>query len=155
MFVALKLNPDDLPSVLINKPLPEFALPSLDDEQVILTPKNFNLGKPYLLNIWATWCPTCKYEHPFLLQLAEMGIHIYGINYQDDTAAARALLLEAGTPYLANVADETGSLILALGVTGAPETFVVDSKGIIREKIIGVVDQQVWSNQLAQYFIGE
>jgi len=83
----------------------------------MLTPKNLNQGKPYLLNVWATWCPSCKHEHPFLLKLAQMGIPIYGVNYQDDVKAANDLLVRSGNPYIANVADVHGSLILSLGVT--------------------------------------
>lgn len=155
LFVGLRLDPNELPSVLIDKPMPQFALPSLADPEVTLTPADFNQGKPYLLNVWATWCPTCKYEHPFLLELAKLGIPIYGVNYQDDVVAARELLAKTGDPYIANVVDETGELILALGVTGAPETFVVDSDGVIRDKIVGIVDQKVWTGKFAHYFIGE
>lgn len=155
MFVGLKLDPNDLPSVVINRPVPAFSLPSLEQPDQTLTEQAFAKGKPYLLNVWATWCPGCKYEHPFLLELAKMGIAIYGVNYQDDLPAARALLERDGNPYLANVADETGELILSLGVTGAPETFVVDAEGIIRDRIVGILNQQVWTGQLAQYFIGE
>ncbi len=153
--VGLKLDPHTLPSVLIDKPVPEFSLPSLADESVMLTPKNLNQGKPYLLNVWATWCPSCKHEHPFLLKLAQMGIPIYGVNYQDDVKAANDLLVRSGNPYIANVADVHGSLILSLGVTGAPETFVVDANGVIKMKHIGVLDQDVWSGKMAEYFIGE
>lgn len=151
LTIGLKLDPNDLPSALIGKPVPEFSLPSLQDPQQHITPETMQ-GKPYLLNVWATWCPSCKYEHPYLLKLAKMGIPIYGVNYKDDTEAARRLLEETGNPYLANAVDEEGSLIMALGVYGAPETFVVDAEGIIRYKLVGVVDEQVWTSEMAQYF---
>ena len=154
LWVGLKLDPNELPSVLIDKPVPAFSLPSLADENLLLTPESFNKGKPYLINVWATWCPSCKYEHPFLLKLAKMGIPIYGVNYQDDIPAAKKLLIDTGNPYLANVADVDGELTLSLGVTGAPETFVVDADGIIRMKWIGIVNQDVWAGQMAHYFIG-
>ncbi len=155
LYVGLSLDPNELPSVLIDKPVPEFALPSLSEPEKTLTKKDLPTGAPYLINVWATWCPTCKHEHPFLLKLAKMGIPIVGVNYQDEAEAASRLLANAGDPYLKNIVDEEGSLILSLGVTGAPETFVVDAEGIIRYRVVGVVNQSVWTGQLAQYFIGE
>lgn len=154
LMVGLRLDPNELPSVLIGRPVPEFALPSLQDPEQTITPETMK-GKPYLLNVWATWCPSCKYEHPYLLKLAKMGIPIYGINYKDDTQAARKLLQETGDPYLANAVDEEGTLIMALGVYGAPETFVVDEQGIIRYKLVGVVDEKVWTSQMAHYFFDQ
>lgn len=151
LLVGLSLDPNELPSVLIDRPVPKFSLPSLQDPEQLITAETMK-GKPYLLNVWATWCPTCKFEHPYLLKLAGMGIPIYGINYKDDPVLARKLLDSSGNPYLANAVDEEGVLIMALGVYGAPETFVVDAKGIIRDKVVGVVDEKVWTSQFAQYF---
>lgn len=154
LYVGLSLDPNELPSVLVGKPVPEFSLPSLDDETKMLTPQDMK-GKPYLLNVWATWCPSCKYEHPYLLKLAKAGVPIYGINYKDDSEKARLLLEKTGNPYLANIVDVEGSLIMALGVYGAPETFVVDAEGVIRYKLVGVVDEKIWTNEMAPVYFGE
>src|SRR5688572_2566473 len=142
LYVGLSLEPDELPSVLIGKPVPEFALPDLDNPGQTITPASMK-GRAYLLNVWATWCPSCKYEHPYLLKLAQMGVPIYGVNYKDESDKARQLLQETGNPYKANIVDEEGVLVMALGVYGAPETFIVDAEGIIRYKLVGVVNEEV------------
>lgn len=150
-LVGLRLDPNDLPSELIDKPVPAFSLPSLADDGAIITADQLK-GKPYLLNIWATWCPSCRHEHPYLLKLAEQGISIYGINYKDDRDAARVLLQKTGDPYVANIVDEDGTLGLDLGVTGAPETFLVDADGIIRYRLVGVLNEEIWTGTLAPIF---
>lgn len=154
LYVGLSLDPNDLPSALIDKPVPEFELPSLDDPDRNITAAAMK-GKPFLINVWATWCPTCKQEHPFLMRLAEMGIPIYGVNYRDDRAAALRLLERTGNPYQANVFDPEGQLTMLLGVTGSPETFVVDANGIIRHKIVGMVTERVWASEMAPLFFQE
>lgn len=153
LFVGLRLNPDELPSELIGRQVPEFALPSLDNPDEILTRETME-GKAYLLNVWGTWCPACKYEHPYLMKLASEGVPIYGINYRDNSEMARRLLRETGNPYSANIVDKEGTLIMALGVYGAPETFIVDADGIIRYKLVGVVDERVWESEMAPIFFG-
>lgn len=154
LFVGLRLDPNELPSVLVGRPVPEFSLPSLEDPGTNITPETMK-GKPYLLNVWATWCPACRIEHPYLLKLADMGVPIYGINYKDDADKARRLLQQTGNPYSANIFDEDGVLVMALGVYGAPETFIVDAEGIIRYKLVGVVDEKVWTSQMAPIFFGD
>lgn len=154
LYQGLKKDPNDLPSALVGKQMPSFALPSLSDETKILTDKDFE-GSPYLLNVWATWCPSCKVEHPYLLKLAQMGVPIVGINYKDDRDEAMALLKSMKDPYVDNIADEEGRLGLDLGVYGAPETFVVDAKGIIRYRLAGVVTEEVWTSEIAPVFFGD
>lgn len=151
LLVGLGMDPDELPSVLIDKPVPEFSLPSLDDPQKMITQETMK-GEPYLINVWATWCPTCKIEHPFLLKLAQAGIPILGVDYKDDDAAARKLLEKTGNPFKEVVYDDEGRLVMSLGVYGAPETFVVDAEGIIRYKVVGAVDENLWSTEMAKYF---
>ncbi len=151
LVVGLSLDPNELPSVLIDKPVPEFSLPSLANADEPVTAETMK-GKTYLLNVWATWCTSCKYEHPYLLKLAQMGIPILGVNYKDDPDAARQLLTSMGDPYVTNAVDEEGELVMALGVYGAPETFIVDKDGIIRYKLVGVVDERVWTSEMAHYF---
>lgn len=145
---GLSLDPSEMPSALVDRPLPEFELPRLADSQQTIT-KQEVIGKPVLLNVWGTWCVACRVEHPFLVQLAEQGVPIYGINYKDDSEAARQWLVDLGDPYVANIVDADGRFGIDLGVFGAPETYVVDAQGVIRYKHVGVVDEKVWVEHLA------
>ncbi|MGH8434025.1 MAG: DsbE family thiol:disulfide interchange protein [Pseudomonas sp.] len=152
LYRGLFLDPSELPSALIGKPVPAFSLPSVEGEKP-LTQADL-LGKPALLNVWATWCVSCRVEHPVLNKLAQQGVRVYGVNYKDDNAAALKWLKEFHNPYQLNIRDEQGSLGLNLGVYGAPETFLIDSKGIIRHKFVGVIDERVWREQLAPLYQG-
>lgn len=143
----LALDPSALPSALIGKPVPDFALPSLDEHGRVISQDDFK-GDVSLVNVWATWCPTCRAEHAFFNKLAAQGVLIHGINYKDDSEAARRWLAELGNPYRLNVEDPQGSLGINLGVYGAPETFLVDARGVIHYKYIGAVDDRVWNDQL-------
>ncbi|HYQ37891.1 MAG TPA: DsbE family thiol:disulfide interchange protein [Pseudomonas sp.] len=151
LYRGLFLNPAELPSALIGKPVPAFSLPAVDDPARTLSEADLK-GKPALLNVWATWCVSCKAEHPVLTELAAQGVNIVGINYKDDNANALKWLKEFHNPYQLDIRDEQGSLGLNLGVYGAPETFLVDKHGIIRHKFVGVIDQRVWREQLAPLY---
>lgn len=151
LYRGLYLDPSELPSALIGKPFPAFALTSLDDPSKTLTEADLK-GRPALVNVWATWCPSCRAEHPVLTKLAEVGVVIHGINYKDERAPAQKWLRELHNPYQLNIEDSKGSLGLDLGVYGAPETFLIDAKGIIRHKFVGVIDEQVWRQQLAPLY---
>ncbi|MCB1701559.1 MAG: DsbE family thiol:disulfide interchange protein, partial [Halioglobus sp.] len=129
-----------------DRPLPDFNLPVLGQERLLQ--RADLVGEPALLNVWATWCVSCRVEHPYLLQIAASGVPIYGINYKDEDAAAARWLAELGDPYRANIADREGSLGLDLGVYGAPETYLVDAEGVIRYRHVGVVDERVWQTIL-------
>jgi cytochrome c biogenesis protein CcmG/thiol:disulfide interchange protein DsbE len=144
---GLSLDPTAMPSALINKPVPEFSLPSLENPEKSLTQEIF-IGKVSLLNVWATWCPTCYVEHAYLVTLAAQGVPIFGVNYKDDVPAAQKWLEDLHNPYVINILDEDGRFGLDLGVFGAPETYVIDQQGIIRYKHIGVVDEKVWLEKL-------
>ena len=144
---GLSLDPSAMPSALIDKGFPEFSLPRLDDETEVTTKADL-LGEITLVNIWATWCVSCKIEHPYLNKLAKSGVRIVGVNYKDDSVAARQWLTELGNPYRWNIVDQHGNLGIDLGVFGAPETYVVDKEGVIRYKHVGVVDQRVWDERL-------
>lgn len=142
-------NPQALPSALLNKPIPHFSLPSLADDERLLAPKDM-LGEIALINVWATWCPSCHIEHPYLNYLAKkMDVVIYGINYKDDAKKAVRWLKNKGDPYRFNVFDEQGRLGLDLGVTGAPETYVIDHRGFIRMRHQGPVSGVIWSQKIA------
>lgn len=144
---GLSLDPNAMPSALIDKPIPAFHLPTLEDTDRLVDQEIFK-GKVSLLNVWATWCPTCYAEHGFLVTLAEQGIPIFGVNYKDDVPAAQKWLKELHNPYVLSVVDADGRLGVNLGVFGAPETYIVDKEGVIRYKHIGVVDEKVWTQTL-------
>ncbi|AOS97614.1 Thiol:disulfide interchange protein DsbE [Microbulbifer aggregans] len=144
---GLSLNPQDMPSALLNKPVPEFSLPKVSDGETLVKKSDLP-AKPLLMNVWATWCIACRVEHPYLNQLAEQGVPIVGVNLKDDDAEARRWLEKFHNPYLFSVADREGKLALDLGVFGAPETFLVDAEGVIRCKHVGVVDDRVWQTKL-------
>ena len=151
LYRGLFLDPSELPSALIGKPFPAFALPSVIEPGKTITQADL-LGKPALVNVWATWCPSCRAEHPVLNKLAASGVNIYGVNYKDQREPAQKWLRELHNPYQLNIEDAAGSLGLDLGVYGAPETFFIDAKGIIRHKYVGVIDEQVWSSTLAPIY---
>ncbi|QIZ78492.1 DsbE family thiol:disulfide interchange protein [Ferrimonas lipolytica] len=145
LFQGLYLNPKELDSALVGKPVPQFQLTQLEDPAVTITNKDL-AGEVYLINVWATWCPSCKYEHPFLNKLKQRGeMPIYGINYRDERMPAVRYLNKSGDPYSINLFDPEGSFAFDLGVYGAPETFVVDAKGIVRYRFAGVLEPGVWA----------
>lgn len=141
-------DPTVLESALVGKPLPDFRLTSLDQADVMLSSANIIDGKPALLNVWATWCPTCRAEHRYLRSLAAQGIRIIGINYKDDRQKAQNWLQELGNPYALGLYDGDGMLGLDLGVYGAPETFLIDGKGIIRYRHAGDVNERIWQQEI-------
>ncbi len=143
LWRGLGNDPTLLPSALINRPLPSFRAATLADSQQIVTPENLK-GEIALLNVWATWCPTCQAEHATLKALAGQGVVIYGVNYKDDRDKALQWLKKLGDPYRFNINDEAGQLGIDLGVYGAPETFLLDTRGVIRYRHVGALDEQVW-----------
>jgi len=143
---GLTLDPKEMPSALLNKPFPVFSLPSLI-KTTPLTEKNLH-GQKILVNVWATWCITCHVEHPFLVRLASKNIPIYGISYKDNNSAAKEWLKEKGNPYRDIIVDADGKLGIDLGVFGAPETYFVDSSGVIRYKHVGDLNEQNWQDEL-------
>ena len=148
---GLSLDPTAMPSALVDKPVPSFALPTVMDSNKIIKDTDL-LGQSYLLNVWATWCVTCRHEHPYLNELAENGVPIYGVNYKDDVVEAQRWLTNLGDPYVATIVDADGRLGIDLGVFGAPETYFVDQQGIIRYKHVGVVDPTVWQETIKPLF---
>lgn len=143
LWKGLYLDPKDVPSALVGKTFPAFDLPDLMSEQRYQ--QNLMTGKVQLVNVWGTWCVSCKIEHPYLVQKAAEGVSVIGISYKDDDEAARRWLNDLGNPYAAVVVDAEGLLALDLGVTGAPETFIVDAQGIIRYKFTGVITAANWA----------
>jgi len=144
---GLYIDPTHMPSALINKPVPVFHLKTVKDQQQWVS-QNVLKDKVSLLNVWATWCVSCRVEHPFLLTLSKTGLPIYGINYKDDVEKARYWLQQYRDPYVLSVVDEDGRLGVDLGVYGAPETYLVDKQGFIRYKHVGVLSEKVWLEQI-------
>lgn len=145
LWRGLQLDPTELPSALIDKPMPEFQLSALEDPDRMLSKADLQFGVPVLLNVWATWCPSCKAEHAQLNRMAtQEGVKIIGVNYKDERSKAKVWLEKYLNPYVINIYDEKGLLGLDLGVYGAPETYVLDAQGVIRYKHVGVVDERVW-----------
>ncbi|PIE40716.1 MAG: DsbE family thiol:disulfide interchange protein [Gammaproteobacteria bacterium] len=142
LATGLENDPKELPSMQLNNPLPAFQLTALENPEKILTEKN--LKGPALINVWATWCPSCRIEHPVLNRLAQAGITIYGIDHTDERAAAIEYLKQQGNPYSLVVFDHDGELGLDMGITGAPETFLIDAQGIVRYHHVGIVNEQSW-----------
>lgn len=138
-------DPRLLPSALIDRPMPEFALPSLMEPARTLTQVDL-AGEVALVNVWGTWCPSCYDEHPVLMKLAEGGVPIYGLNYKDERPKAIKWLAELGNPYRLNVVDAEGVLGLDLGVYGAPETYLLDQRGVIRYRHVGVITEAIWED---------
>lgn len=143
LFRGLGNDPTLLPSVLIDRPLPPFQATTLADSQRIVTPADLQ-GEIALLNVWATWCPSCQAEHEMLRTLAGQGVVIYGLNYKDQRDLALQWLAQLGDPYRFNINDEKGQLGIDLGVYGAPETYLLDARGVIRHRHVGVLDERVW-----------
>ena len=139
LYVGLSGNPSDVPSPLIGKPAPSFQL-----EQLHAPDKRFSrddmLGKVWLLNVWASWCVSCRQEHPFFMQLARSGeVPIYGLNYKDERGDAINWLKDFGDPYVMSGHDFNGRVGVDYGVYGVPETYVIDKQGVIRHKHTGPV----------------
>lgn len=144
VFLGLGLNrdPRELPSPLVGKPAPEFLLPVVQDPSKQFGTKDMQ-GKVWLLNVWASWCVSCRAEHEVLKELAKSElVPIYGLNYKDARNDALAWLGQLGDPYVVSVSDESGRVGIDYGVYGVPETYVIDKQGIIRYKQIGPVTHQ-------------
>jgi len=140
-------DPTKLESVLIGKTVPEFRLEDLAEPGKLYDQSIF-VGEPLLLNVWATWCPTCYAEHQYLNELSQRGVKIIGLNYKDDRNKAVQWLTELGNPYLISLFDGDGMLGLDLGVYGAPETYLIDANGVIRYRHVGDVNPTNWEETL-------
>ena len=139
LFVGLGLNPREVPSPLIDKPAPQFKLVQLHDPSKTLATGDMQ-GKVWLLNVWASWCVSCREEHPILVALGKSDIvPIIGLNYKDESAAGLKWLAQNGDPYKLSIVDRDGRVGIDYGVYGVPETFVIDKRGTIRYKQIGPI----------------
>jgi cytochrome c biogenesis protein CcmG, thiol:disulfide interchange protein DsbE len=142
LYKGLYLDPHEVPSPLIDKPAPAFSLPQLHNPKKQFSTQDMK-GKVWLLNVWASWCVSCKEEHPLLLALSEQKIvPIYGLDYKDKREDGEMWLRRGGDPYTAIAMDRDGRIGIDYGVYGVPETYVIDKQGIIRYKQIGPVNPQ-------------
>jgi cytochrome c biogenesis protein CcmG/thiol:disulfide interchange protein DsbE len=150
IFLAIGLthDPREVPSPFIGKPAPAFTLPQVADAGKTLSPADFK-GRVALVNVWASWCGSCRQEHPVLLELAKRNlVPIYGLNYKDERESALAWLKQFGNPYTASAFDADGRVGINWGVYGVPETFVIDREGVIRYKQTGPVTPEILENKL-------
>jgi cytochrome c biogenesis protein CcmG/thiol:disulfide interchange protein DsbE len=150
LAVGLKIadHKTELPSPLIGKPMPAFTLPLLGQEDKIVNSQDL-IGEPFLVNFWASWCVTCRVEHPVIEELAKTGaIRIVGLNFRDETADAQAWLQRFGNPYSMIIQDYSGRTSIDFGVYAAPETFLVDENGIIVFKQLGALTPDVIEQEI-------
>ncbi|OAN13845.1 hypothetical protein A3K86_14270 [Photobacterium jeanii] len=139
-------------SPMAGKPVPDFQLTVLESQTSAafgMVDQHALMGKVQLLNVWASWCGVCRSEHDFLMSLEQQGLSLVGLNYRDKRQAAMASLRELGDPYQTVIFDPQGKLALDLGVLGTPETLLIDSQGIVRQRYVGALDKQVWQ----RYFV--
>jgi len=143
VFAVTLRNPStDLPSVLVNKPAPEFLLPPIARSGVPGLGRSDLIGQVSVVNVFASWCIPCRDEHPLLVELkARTGVRLFGINLKDEEANAVAFLKELGNPYDAIGADENGRTSIDWGVYGVPETFLVSGDGLVLRRHVGPLDR--------------
>lgn len=141
--LGLNRDPGKLPSALIDKPLPAFSLPTLDQPEALLVPSDLG-GKPWVLNVWASWCNACVAEHQVLLQWQQQrpNLRLVGLNYKDDPAAAKAWLAKlGGSPYTQILVDQAGTVGIDLGIYGVPETFVISADNRVLYRFAGALTE--------------
>jgi len=148
LAVGLKLDPREVPSPLVGKAAPAFELPILQQPDKRFVPGDMR-GKVWLLNVWASWCVSCRDEHPMLLALAKRGVMpILGLNYKDKSDDATAWLKQFGNPYELSVVDADGRIGIDYGVYGVPETYLIDAEGVIRYKQIGPITEAILEQKI-------
>jgi cytochrome c biogenesis protein CcmG/thiol:disulfide interchange protein DsbE len=147
LFVGLQRDPSYVPSPLIGKQAPEFNLPSLQDASYPVASKDL-LGRPWVLNVWGTWCGGCREEHDTLLAIAQSrAVPLIGLNWKDDSRAAQEWLRKLGNPYSVVASDPEGRVAIDWGVYGAPETFLIGPDGTVLFKHIAPMTMEVWNRE--------
>lgn len=146
-MLGLRRDPSILPSQLIGKPLPAFNLPPVDPGAPGLASSRLR-GEPMLVNVFASWCVACKVEHPTLLRLKAEGVVIHGLDWKDEAADGAKYLAQNGDPYILKGNDRTGRAGIDMGVSGVPETFVLDRRGRVRYRQVGAITPDVWVETL-------
>lgn len=148
LAVGLNLNPREVPSPLIGKPAPAFTVPLLHEPGKTFSPRDM-LGKVWLFNVWASWCVSCREEHPILVEFARTGrVPIVGLDYKDKREDGQRWLARFGNPYQIVPFDADGRVGIDYGVYGVPETYLIDKAGVIRFKQIGPITPEVLENKI-------
>lgn len=148
LFQGLQRDPSELPSALIDKPLPTLSLPEIFSGEIQDLPQILQ-GRVTLINIWATWCQSCQIEQPLLKQLTrQSNVNLYGIVYKDSRSKALQWLSSSGNPYQEVWLDETGNAGIELGVYGTPELYVIDKQGIIRYRHAGILSDELINKKI-------
>ena len=146
--VGLMRDPREVPSPLIDKRAPDFRLQQLHESQLAFTPEDMK-GKVWLLNVWASWCVSCRVEHPLLVEMSRQRVvPIVGLNYKDKREDGVQWLTKFGNPYALSAYDVDGKVGIDYGVYGVPETFVIDKQGVIRYKQIGPITPEALEKTL-------
>ena len=147
-WIGLGKDPQIIPSALLDKPAPVFNLPQLHKPELAFNPEEMK-GKVWVLNVWASWCASCRAENTLFLELSRRGeINLIGLNYKDQPADAKTWLRQLGDPYVFSVSDLVGDVGIDYGVYGVPESFLIDKQGVIRYKHVGPVSRQDWETIL-------
>ncbi len=148
LAAGLSLNPREVPSPLVGRPAPAFELPVLHQPDKRFVPGEMR-GKVWLLNVWASWCVSCREEHPLLMALSKRGLMpILGLNYKDKGEDAQRWLKQYGDPYQLSVVDAEGRIGIDYGVYGVPETYLIDAEGVIRYKQTGPVTEAILEQKI-------
>jgi cytochrome c biogenesis protein CcmG/thiol:disulfide interchange protein DsbE len=147
LFVGLQRDPSYVPSPLIGKPAPAFSLPSLQDASYPVSTEELQ-GRPWVLNVWGTWCGGCREEHDTLLAIAKQNVvPLVGLNWKDDNTAAQRWLRQLGNPYAVVAEDRDGRVAIDWGVYGAPETFLIGADGTVLYKHIAPMTMETWTKE--------
>ncbi len=149
LAVGLNLNPREVPSPLVGKPAPLFSVPRLQEPEKTFSPQEM-IGKVWLLNVWASWCVSCREEHPVIVDAAKRGMlpPVIGLNYKDKREDGRRWLARFGDPYQLSAFDADGRVGIDYGVYGVPETYLIDKQGVIRFKQIGPITPEVLEKKI-------
>ena len=149
LFIGVVQSPNKSTqqSALLGKPAPEFDLPSLGDPKLRVTRAQL-LGRPWVLNVWGTWCAGCRDEHEALLAISRQdAVPLVGLNWRDENEAAKSWLAQLGNPYSVVAVDTDGRTAIDFGVYGAPETFFIDSTGLVQYRHVGAITVQDWERE--------
>jgi cytochrome c biogenesis protein CcmG/thiol:disulfide interchange protein DsbE len=149
LYIGIRHSPNKstMVSALLGKPAPEFELPVLGDPSRKLSTRDL-AGRPWVMNVWGTWCPECRVEHDTLLAIARQNaVPVIGLNWRDDDAAATEWLNQLGNPYTVVAVDREGRTAIDFGVYGAPETFFIDAGGLVQYRHVGGMTPEVWQRE--------